>query len=153
MTSMVKGQKDFWTGVWYAVFGSATVLVGSDYGMGTATRMGPGYFPVVLGGFLIVIGIASLVRSFLREGEPVGRFALKQAGFILGAVLIFGLLVRPAGLVVALFVLVLGSAYASQKFSLKHALLLAAGLSVFSAVVFVKGLGVPLPLLGSWFGA
>lgn len=153
MTSAIKGPRDFWTGIWYAAFGSATVLTGSEYGLGTATRMGPGYFPVMLGSLLVVIGIVSLIRSFLRRGEPIGKFALKQAALILGSVLLFGLLVRPAGLVIALIVLVVGASFASEKFNFKTALLLSAGLVAFSSLVFVKGLGVPLPLFGSWFGA
>lgn len=153
MTPAIKSPRDFWTGIWYAVFGSATVLMGSEYGLGSATRMGPGYFPVMLGSLLVVIGIVSLIRSFLRDGEPIGKFALKQAALILGSVLLFGLLVRPAGLVIALMVLVVGSSFASEKFNFKAALLLSAGLVAFSSLVFVKGLGVPLPLFGSWFGA
>lgn len=153
MTSAIKSPRDFWTGIWYAAFGCATVLAGSKYGLGTATRMGPGYFPVMLGTLLVIIGIASLIRSFLRSGEPVGKFALKQAVLILGAVLLFGLLIRPAGLVIALIVLVVGSSCASDKFNWKVSLLLSAGLVAFSSLVFVKGLGVPLPLFGSWFGA
>lgn len=153
MTSAIKSPRDFWTGVWYAVFGSATVLAGSNYGLGTATRMGPGYFPVMLGTLLVVIGIASLARSFFRGGEPIGKFALKQAALILGSVLLFGLLIRPAGLVIALIVLVVGSSLASDKFNWKVSLLLSLGLVAFSSLVFVKGLGVPLPLFGSWFGA
>src|SRR5713226_1064063 len=120
--------------------------------MGTASKMGPAYFPSVLGGLLALIGLISIVRSFLRPGEPFGAFAYKGAAFVTGSTILFGLLVRDAGVVIALFVLVVMSAYASIKFRWGPSVALAIGLIVFSVLIFIKGLGVPLPLLGSWFG-
>jgi hypothetical protein len=73
-------------------------------------------------------------------------------GFVVFSTVLFGLLVRGAGLVVALPVLVLVSAYASKEFRWGPSLLMAAGLTLFCIVVFLKGLGIPLPILGSWFG-
>lgn len=150
--SAIRNPKDFWAGLIYTGIGLGAFYIALDYEMGTAVRMGPGYFPRVLGIVLALIGFASLVRSFLRPGEAVGRLAWRVALLVLGATAFFGMLVRGAGLVVALFVLVLISAYASKQFRLPSTVLLAAGLAVFSVLIFLKGLGIPLPLLGSWFG-
>lgn len=148
----IRNPKDFWAGLTYIAIGLAALYIAQDYAMGTAVRMGPGYFPKVLGSLLALIGLIALVRSFLRPGEAVGRLAWREALLVLGATALFGLLVRGAGLALSLFVLVLVSAYASRQFRLRPTLLLAVGLAVFSVLVFIKGLGIPLPLWGSWFG-
>ena len=121
--------------------------------MGTAGRMGPAYFPTVLGGLLTLIGAIAVVRSLLRPGEPVSKFYIKELVIILSAVLLFGFLMRGAGLVPAVLVIIMLSAYASPKFRLGQAALLAGGLAIFAVVVFVKLLGLPMPIFGPWFGA
>jgi putative tricarboxylic transport membrane protein len=148
----MKNPKDFWAGVIYLGMGVATVAIAREYPMGTAVKMGPAYFPTVLGGLLCLIGLVSLIRSFFTSGEAIGAFALKGVSLIAASVVLFGLLARGAGLVPALGVLVVCSAYASIQFRWKSAMLLAAGLIVFCALVFIKLLGVPLPLLGPWLG-
>ncbi len=99
-----------------------------------------------------MIGLIALVRSCLRPGEAVGKFHIREIVLILSAVVLFGFLMRGAGLVPAVLVLVLLSAYASPKFTWAPSLLIAAGLAVFSVVVFVKLLGLPMPIFGPWFG-
>jgi hypothetical protein len=150
--SFIRHPKDFWTGIIFLFIGLAAVVIGRDYTMGTAGRMGPAYFPTVLGGLLALIGLIGVIRSFLRAGEPVGKFYIKEIVLILAAVLLFGFLVRGAGLVPAALLLVLMSAYASPKFTWGASLLLAIGLAVFAVVVFVKLLGLPMPILGPWLG-
>jgi hypothetical protein len=149
---MIRSTKDFWTGLIYFFFGSSAILIARDYGMGTALRMGPGYFPTVLGVLLALIGIISLVRSFIATGSPIGGLAFKGLLLVVGSTLVFGFIVRGAGLAVALPALVIMSAYASVRFGWGPSLALAAGLTLFCVLVFLKGLGVPLPALGSWFG-
>jgi hypothetical protein len=120
--------------------------------MGTAIKMGPAYFPTILGGLLILIGILSLIGSFRKAGSPIGSFALKGLALIVVSTVLFGLLVRGAGLVIALPILVIISAYASKEFRWLPTVLMAAGITLFCILVFLKGLGIPLPVLGSWFG-
>jgi hypothetical protein len=144
--------KDFWTGLIYIVVGAAALIISRDYGMGTAVKMGPAYFPTILGGLLMGIGIISVLRSFLKAGSPIGVMAWKGLVLIVVATLLFGMIVRGAGLLIALPLLVIVSAFASTRFSWKTSLAEAAGITVFCIVVFLKGLGVPLPILGSWFG-
>ncbi|MCC6194356.1 MAG: tripartite tricarboxylate transporter TctB family protein [Burkholderiales bacterium] len=152
--AMIRNQKDFGAGLLYIAFGAVGFYIARDYGMGTASRMGPGYFPTVLSVLLMAFGLASAIRSFLtKEEAQVGKFAWKAAAFILGATVLFGLLLTRAGLVIALVVLCLVSAAGSQSFKLEWK---ATGLLVilvtFCALVFAEGLGVPMPLLGTWFG-
>ena len=149
---MIRNAKDFWTGLIYIFFGSSAILIGREYGMGTAIKMGPAYFPTILGGLLMGIGVISVIRSFIVRGTPVGAFAFKGLTLVKVSALVFGFLVRGAGLAVALPLLVIISAYASTRFRWRPTLLLAAGLTVFCALVFLKGLGIPLPVIGPWFG-
>ena len=149
---MIRSPKDFWTGLIYVFFGSSAVLIAREYGMGTALRMGPGYFPTVLGFLLALIGIISLVRSFIATGSPIGGLAFKGLLLVVGSTVVFGFIVRGAGLAIALPALVIMSAYASVRFRWGPSLAVAAGLTLFCVFVFLKGLGVPLPVLGSWFG-
>jgi hypothetical protein len=149
---MIRSVKDFWTGLIYIFFGSSALILARDYGLGTATKMGPSYFPTILGGLLIIIGFISLIRSFLKTGTPLGEFTFKGLALVAVSTVLFGLLVRGAGLVVALPVLVLVSASAHREFRWGPSLLMTAGLTVLCIAVFLKGLGIPLPILGSWFG-
>jgi len=152
MSQLIRNEKDFWIGVVYVAFGSAAIIVSRNYGMGTALKMGPSYFPTILGGLLIVIGAISLIRSFIKPGTPFGTFAFKGLLLITVSIILFGFIVRGAGLVIALPLLVIISSCASMRFRWKYSLVLAAGLTIFCILVFLKGLGVPLPILGSWFG-
>jgi len=152
LTSHIRNPKDFWAGIIYVVIGAGAFVMAQDYKMGTAVKMGPGYFPAALGGLLVLIGLASLIRSLVRPGEAISDFAVKGLVLVVGGTFLSGYLMRHAGLVMALPLLVLITALASIKFRWTSALALAAGMTLFSALVFVKGLGLPIPLLGSWFG-
>jgi hypothetical protein len=152
LPSFIRHPKDFWTGIIFLCIGLAAILIGSDYSMGTAGKMGPAYFPTILGGLLSLIGLAAAVRSFFREGEPIEKFAVKETILILTGVLLFGFLIRGAGLVAAIFAVVLFSAFASAKFKVLHGVALATGMTIFAVVVFVKLLGLPIAIFGPWFG-
>ena len=148
----IRNPKDFWTGIIYLVFGGFAFWIARDYGMGTASRMGPGYFPTVLSSLLMLFGVIAIVRSFIVPGEPIGKFAWKAAVLVLLATLLFGFLIIRGGLIAALLALVLVSASASDKFKFDWKATLGLVLLVaFCSLVFVKGLGVPMPLLGTWF--
>lgn len=154
MATPIRSPRDFWAGLLYAGFGGAAILLARDYGWGSSSRMGPGYFPTVLGALLLLIGAASFVRSFIVPGEPIGGIAWKALLLVTAGTLLFGFLLRPAGLVPALLALILVSAGASVKFRFDwKAIGLMLVLVAFCALVFVKGLGLPVQLLGSWFGA
>jgi len=152
MRSFIRSPKDFWSGIMFLAIGLATVVIARDYPMGSAGQMGPGYFPTVLGWLLAAISAITLFCSLNMRGQAMERFAWKDMLLILGSVLLFGLLVRGAGLACAIPVLVIVSARASSKFRWGPALALAFGSAVFCVLLFVKALGLPLPIVGPWFG-
>jgi len=152
MRSVIRHPKDFWTGTIFLTLGTAAVVICQDYPMGSAGRMGPGYFPTVLGSLLTLIGLIGVARSFMHEGEPIGKFYIREIILILSAVILFGVLMRGAGLVPAVIVLILLSAYASPKFTWGPNLLLAIGFAAFGFLVFAKLLGLPMVAFGPWLG-
>jgi Tripartite tricarboxylate transporter TctB family len=152
LISLIRSTKDFWSGLIYIFFGLSAIVIAREYGMGTALKMGAAYFPTVLGGLLILIGAISTIRSFVIRGAPVGAFTIKGLVMVVGATLLFGLTVRGAGLAIAVPILIVISAAASSRFSWKLTLLMAAGLTLFCVLVFLKGLGIPLPVVGPWLG-
>lgn len=149
---MIRSTKDFWAGLIYIFFGASAILIARDYAMGTALRMGPAYFPSLLGGLLILIGSISVIRSFFSVGTPIGGFAYRGIFAVIASVVLFGFVVRGAGLAVAILLLVIASALGSTRFRWPTTLMMAVGLALFCALVFLKGLGIPLPLLGPWLG-
>jgi len=149
----IRNPSDFWTGVIYFALGIAVLWIGRDYSMGSSAQMGPGYFPALLGAILTLFGVVAVGRSFVRPGEAITAFAWRPLGFVLGSVVLFGLLLNGAGLLIALPILIVGSALASRQTKLDAAsVIVLVGLVAFCALVFVKGLGVPMPLIGPWFG-
>ena len=152
MRSLIRSPKDFCAALIYLVIGVGTIVIGTDYPLGTAFKMGPAYFPTLLASLLSFIGLISLIRSFLQKGEPIPQFAWRPLLLITAATVVFGLLVRGAGLVIALPLFVTMTSFASVKFRWAPTLLLAVGATVFCTLIFVTGLGVPLPIIGRWFG-
>jgi hypothetical protein len=148
----IRNPKDFWSGLLFLAVGAAAVLLAQNYKLGTAFNMGPGYFPTALGGLLALVGLLAVVRSFIRPGTALEPFHWRLLLMVTGSIVLFGLLMRGAGLSVAVLVLVLASAAASVYFRWRTALILAAGLIALSALLFVKGLGLPIPLIGPWLG-
>jgi hypothetical protein len=143
-------KRDFWSGVMFIVTGATAVILARDYAFGSALRMGPGYFPSVLGGVLVLFGVYLLAQG-LRSSETIeGSLSLRALAVLPLSLVLFGLLMDYAGFVPALMVLIVGSAAAGSEFKLIEALLLAAGLTAFAVVLFIWGLGLPYPLFASW---
>ena len=149
---MIRSSKDFWAGLIYIFFGSTAIVIARDYPMGTALRMGPAYFPSLLSGVLILIGVISIIRSFIVTGTPIGALALKGLSLIVASVLLFGFLVKGLGVALSLPLLVLLSGLGTIQFRLLPMLVLALGLTGFCIFVFLEGLGIPLPIWGHWLG-
>ena len=143
-------NRDLWAGVMLIGTGAAALIIGRDYAFGTALRMGPGYFPSVLGGMLAVFGLY-LVASGLRSNEKIeGSWSLRPLIVLPLSLVLFGVLMEHVGFIPALIVLTVGSAAAGTDFRLIETLLLAVGLTAFSVVLFIWGLSLPYPLLVGW---
>jgi hypothetical protein len=149
----IRNPRDFWAGAIYLALAAVVLWIGRNYPLGSSARMGPGYFPVALGAILAVFGIVSVGRSFLRPGEAISAFAWRPLVLVLGSVVLFGLLLDRVGVLIALPCLIVVSALASRHSRINVASVSAlVGTVAFCVIVFVKGLGVPMPLIGTWFG-
>lgn len=147
-----KSAKDLLAGLIFLAIGLAFGYAALGYELGSALRMGPGYFPIILAGILVLLGIAILVQSFWSGPDEVAIGTVPWRGMILllGALVFFGMTVRGLGLLPSLFVTVFMSAWASRSNSLLASLVLAAGLTLLCWVIFVWALGLPLQIVGPW---
>jgi len=143
----IKSQQDFWAGLMFVGFGLFFVVVAlMNYQMGSAVRMGPAYFPVLLGGLLAILGLVVLIGSVVETGPPVAKFHFRPLLFIAASSLAFAYLLKPLGLVLASTALVFISAYGGHEFKFKEVAIMSAVLVVFAVLVFVKGLTLPFPI-------
>jgi putative tricarboxylic transport membrane protein len=147
MKSELRSNRDFWAGLMFLGTGVGAMMVARNYPFGTALRMGPGYFPMVLGGLLIAFGAFIAVRGLRRPEKMKGSWSLRALITLPLSIAAFGMLMRPAGFVPALTALVLLSAASGQEFKLKEVLLLTAFLVVLAVALFIWGLGLPYPLI------
>ena len=157
----IKSQKDFYSGLLYTVVGAAFAYGATSYNVGTAARMGPGYFPLLLGSLLTIIGGIIIFKSLVVEtptGDRVGSWAWKPLSFIIAGNLLFGVLLGglpsiklPAmGLIVAIYGTTLVVSMAGDKFKLKEVLILATVLSVLSYLAFIVLLKLQFPVWPSF---
>jgi hypothetical protein len=154
---MIKSQKDFFSGLMFALVGGGFAWGATNYTVGTGARMGPGYFPLLLGIALAVLGAFIMFYSLVEhteDGDKVGKFAWKPIVYVLGANVAFGILLGglpslglPAmGLIMAIFALVIIASKAGDSFVLKEVLLLATILSVGSYLAFIVLLKLQMPV-------
>jgi hypothetical protein len=142
----IRAPKDFWSGVMFCAFAVVGILAASGYSLGSAGKMGPGYFPLLLGGVLGMLGAILIGRSVVLDGEPLPRMQVLPLAVLAAAVCLFGVMIERFGLIAALVVLTLWSASAGPQFRWQEAVALAVALTVFSIGVFVYALGLPLPV-------
>lgn len=142
----IKSPKDFWAGLMFIGFGLFFMIVARNYQMGSAVRMGPAYFPTVLGGIMAVLGAIVFLQSLLFEGAKLPKFSFKPIFYISLALILFAYLLKPVGFVLALVIMVFVSAFGGHEFRAKEVAILTVVLIIFSVLVFVKGLTLPFPL-------
>jgi len=152
MQGLIRNPKDFWSGILFLALGLGFLWVGQDYAFGTARRMGPAFFPTVLAAILCVIGLVVVVKSFLTPGQPITGFALKGLVMVTLGCIAFAVLIRGAGLAAAVAVITLVSALASVHFKARNVIIMMIVLAGFCSLVFVKALGLPIPIIGAWLG-
>ena len=145
--TLVWRNKDFWSGVMLIVVGAGALVIARNYPFGTSLRMGPGYFPSLLGGLLAVGGIYLVAKGFRSTDMIEGGWSLRALVVLPLALVLFGFLMDHAGFIPASLAVIVGSALAGKEFNLLEVLALAVGLTFVSIVVFIWGLGLPYPLL------
>lgn len=157
----IKSQKDFGAGLMFTAFGVAFAWGATNYTIGVGARMGPGYFPLVLGILLAILGLVITFTSLVVEtedGDRIGKIAWKPLGFIIGANVLFGILLAglpkigvPAfGLIVAIYGLTFVAALAGDEFHWKEVAILATVLAIISYVAFVWLLKLQFPVWPSF---
>lgn len=148
---MQKSLRDIVAGAIFVAFGVAFAVTAWRYDLGTMLRMGPGYFPLLLGVVLAALGLAIAVQGAMKaDVAELGPIPWRGIVLISAAILFFGFTVRRLGLAPALFVTVLLAAFSSSRVNALEALAMAVGLTIFCLVIFVWMLGMPVPLLGPW---
>jgi putative tricarboxylic transport membrane protein len=155
MKLRVRNPKDFWSGVFFAVVGAAAALFARRYNFGTAARMGPGFFPTMLGGLLTLLGVALALRSLRLdgEGERILPLAWRPVAAVLGSVVLFAVLLRPLGMVLSSLLLVVFSSLGGRDFRSREVVVSALLLTGFCVLVFSVGLKLDLPLWPAAFGS
>jgi hypothetical protein len=157
----IKSQKDFFSGLMFMAIGSAFAWGASTYNVGTGARMGPGYFPLLLGVLLAVIGVVIVFTSLVVEtegGAKIGKWAWKPLFFIIASNVVFGILLAgiprfniPAmGLIVAIYALIFIASMAEAGWKFRTTLILSTVLAVGSYFAFVKLLSLQFPVW-PWF--
>lgn len=145
----IKSQRDFASGVMFLAIGVGFAIGATSYSFGTSAKPGPGYFPLLLGVILAILGTAVLFKSITIEsdgGDPIGDIAWKPLLLILGGVVVFGLLLPRLGMVVTVPLLILISSLGGDEFHWKGVVATAVILTVGSWVIFVKGLNLTIPV-------
>ena len=127
--------------------GAAAMLIAREYRFGSTLRMGPGFFPVILGGILVVFGVC-IAAIGIRRGEKIqGHLSLRALILLPFSLILFGLLMELAGFVPAMAALVFVAAASGKEFKFVEVLALTVFLTLASMAVFIWGLGLPYPLI------
>jgi putative tricarboxylic transport membrane protein len=146
-----RALKDVLAGAIFIVIGLAFATGSLAYDIGTPVRMGPGYVPLALGIVLAALGIVVILKGFIAgEGEPIGEVDWRAVVLVTAALLFFGLTVRGFGVVGALFGASLLATLARSQTSPREALVIGAGITALSVVIFIVALQLRLPLVGPW---
>jgi hypothetical protein len=152
----IKSQRDFWSGLMFVTVGVGFAWGALNYSFGSSARPGPGYFPFGLGILLAVLGAFTLFEALTIEtedGEPVGSIGWRPLLVILGSIAVFGFLLPRIGMAITLPLLVIVSSLASDEFTWRATIINAVVLTVFSWAIFIKGLGLTIPLWPTFIGA
>ena len=139
-------SQEFWSGILFASVGVIAVYLAYDYDIGRPARMGPGFFPLIVGALLIAVGVTLVGVSLVSVGQKVSPISSRVFVAIL-SVIAFAFLIRPAGLIVAVAATVWISSIAGRGFRLIELILLPAGLAIAVWLIFRVGLGMPVPVL------
>ena len=146
---VIRHEKDFWSGVMFAVFGALFVVFAQSYELGSAQRMGPAFFPTILGFLLAILGIVIVLKGLghTEDDHKVEKFHFGPLAWVLGSVIVFGVTLRWAGFVVSMVILVIISSMGSHEMRWKEVVGLSIGMAVLTYLVFIVGLKMTIPVL------
>ena len=152
MAAQMEKPRDVIGGGLIMAIGAGFLLLGRELDFGTSFQMGPGYFPTVLSVILLLLGATMVLLALRRPPEEgtLGHLPWRGLVLVIGATFVFGLGLRGLGLIPVLLIVVLASAWASRYASWRTSVPLALGMALFCWLVFVRALGLPLPLVGPW---
>jgi len=145
----IKSPQDLGAAAVFMAIGLAGIYFGHDLTFGTAARMGPGYFPVILSWIIVAIGVIVGIKALTIEGPGIEPIQLRPILIIILAILAFGYLIDRAGLAITAVLLTVLAAFARRDVNLVEAILLGVCLAIFAVVVFVYGLSQPF---SAWWG-
>lgn len=148
MKLRIRSQADFLAGLLFVAFGVAAMLLATNYPAGEVRRMGPGYFPMLLGALLTALGALISLRALWLRGVPIGRLALRPMLLVSGAILGFALGITYLGLIPAAVAVVVIASLANTPVRRREVAIAAIALAAFSAALFVWGLGLTINLFG-----
>jgi len=145
-------NKDLWASVMYIGTGALGMWIARDYPFGSALRMGPGYFPTVLGGIMVAMGIYVLALGLRKDHEKIqGNWSIRALIVLPISMVVFGILMEEAGFIPAMLALIPISAAAGRDFKWVEVVPLTIGLTILCAAGFIFALGLPYPLIkGLW---
>ncbi|MEO8631627.1 MAG: tripartite tricarboxylate transporter TctB family protein [Betaproteobacteria bacterium] len=143
MAVRIKSSKDFYAGLMYIAIGGLAVFLARDYSIGSTSRMGPGYFPLLVGGLLLLIGLVVAARGFTLTTERIDRWQLKPLLLVLFSVAVFALTIERLGLAVAVLLVTVAGYMANPKARLLELIVLTVVLTAVSLGVFVYALKLP----------
>ena len=146
MALKIRSLKDFSAGLMFIAIGAVFGLGANQYPMGTAVRMGPAYFPSILGWGTVALGLFVLIESFFVDEDPPTRTAWRPLILVLASVTLFAALINTGGLITATIVQIIVSALGGHEFKWKEAIISAVLLSVSVWLIFDKALGLPFKL-------
>lgn len=142
----ITSPEDFWSGVMFITFGVIAIIIAQNYPMGSAIRMGPGYFPTAIGLCLVGLGIVIALMGFTAKGEGIGRFPWRAMAFLVTGFAAFAWGIDGFGFVPALAILILLASLAGGEHRWKEVVVEALILIVGCWAIFIYGLELPFPL-------
>ena len=149
----IKSQRDFWSGLMFLVTGAGFAVGATNYSMGTSARPGAGYFPLILSVILTIMGAIVLFEALTIEtedGEPIGNIAWRPLIVIVIAITVFGILLPRMGMLFSVPVLIIMVSFAGDEFGWIGVIVSSVVLTAFSRLIFIKGLGLTIPLFPSF---
>ena len=152
----IKSQRDFWSGLMFLVVGAAFAVGATNYSMGTSARPGAGYFPLILSVILTIMGAIVLFEALTIEtedGEPIGAIAWRPLIVVVLAITVFAILLPRMGMIVTVPILIIIVSFAGDEFGWIGVIVSSVVLTAFSWLIFIKGLGLTIPLLPAFMTA